>query len=361
MRILRLESVVLSIPGAQIPILSVQPRTPSISCLRVCIHSDGGVTGDGFAFTPGPGVEVMRAVVQHDLSEALIGQDPLAIGAVSARLWNATQYHGRKGAVMYGLAAIEMALWDLLGKACGMPLHRLLGAQHAALPAYVNPHFHLTDEELLRFATQAVEDGFCGFKLNIGHDLHTDVRRVQMVREALGADRWLMLDALEAYRDSVEAERALRAFEEFDIFWFEEPLPAHLYEEYAALQQRARIPLAGGEHAYGLPEIAQYLNSRAVRVLQPDVFRMGGIRPMMKAGALAEAAGIPVAPHTHLAVSLPVAVSLPNALVLEYMPLRDGLFLEIPTRADGRFVPSEEPGLGLRWKPEVLERFRIGE
>ena len=361
MKILGLDSMIMSIPSTEIPLAQPYPQIRKISCLRVSLRTDAGVTGEGFAFTPGPGVQVMRAVVQHDLSKVLIDQDPLAIGTVSTLLWNATQYHGRKGAVMYGLAAVEIALWDLLGKANGTPVHRLLGAQHRAVPAYVNPGFHVTDEELGHLAQQAVEGGFRGFKFDVGFDLQADIRRVRIVREALGPDRWLMLDAVEAYREFVEAERALRAFEEFDIFWFEEPLPAHLHEGYAALQQRVQMPLAGGEHAYGLSEIAQYVNHRAVRVLQPDVFRMGGIRPMVKAGALAEAVGIPIAPHTHLIVSLPIAASLPNTLVLEHMPLRDGLFMELPKSSGGQFLPSEEPGLGLHWKPEVMERFRVDE
>jgi L-alanine-DL-glutamate epimerase-like enolase superfamily enzyme len=256
------------------------------------------------------------------------------------------------------LAAVDTALWDLRGRRTGLPLHRLAGGAKDRIKLYntENGWLHLDQSELVEEAIRAKEDGFGASKLKLGRPhAAEDARRIAAVREAVGAEWDIMTDANQGFHMD-EAIRRAKAFEPFDIAWFEEPIHADDVAAHRRLCQSTSIPIAVGESMYSLSQFKDYMQAGACSIVQTDVARIGGITPWLKVAHMAEGFNIPVCPHFLMEIHLGLCCAVPNSRWLEFIPQLDlvthtGIRIE-----NGVAFPSEQPGLGIDWNWEALDR-----
>ena len=357
MKITAVEAVPLAIP--------LKPMTPpspwtggTRKQIYVLVHTDEGVTGLGEAFAYGAPLAVV-SVIEESLAPLLIGRDPLAIEAAVDVMHRGTMIYGRRGLAMFAISGIEIALWDLLGKVRNAPVCELLGgALRPRMPAYASLMRYETPEAVADACRSFVAQGFGMLKLH-----QIDVASVRAAREAVGPDAELMLDTNCPWTP-LEAVAMARALEPYRLFWLEEPVWPP--EDYAGLARVAAVtdtPIALGENEstlYGFSEIAR---QRAGDILQPSITKVGGISEFRKIGALAQAANLPIAPHSFyfgpgLAATLHVAATLGGPLPVEFPTgEHETSFLARPIRArDGWVEVPSGPGLGVELNPEALRR-----
>jgi L-alanine-DL-glutamate epimerase-like enolase superfamily enzyme len=329
-----------------------------IELVTVEVETDEGVTGAGFTYTVGHGGSAVLALVEDEIAPALVGRDQREAEAIWHELHARLHFVGASGVTAVAIAAADIALWDALACETGLPLYRYLGAHRNELPAYASAvNLALSRDELVEQMAGYRAQGFSALKLKVGAPLREDVERVRAVRDAIGDDCELMVDANMAW-DVAEAGRRLRALEPFGLAWLEEPLPPHDIAGYATLQRGTSIPLAAGETLFTPHEFAPYFASRAIRIPQPDVVRLG-VTGFRRVVAATLAYGLPLAPHFIPEIHVHLACAAPNALVLEYLPIFDRL-LETPVAIhDGIARPSESPGHGMRFAADVVEPYRV--
>jgi L-alanine-DL-glutamate epimerase-like enolase superfamily enzyme len=320
MKITRIETkVALREPAAR-PIRDALQALPGVGAVEVNVHTDDGLAGRGEAGFGriGGGPRAVQVIIEEILAPVVLGRDPGQVRAIHADLLRETEYGGSAGLAMFGIAAVDTALWDLLGKAAGLPVHRLLGAARDRIPAYAMVGWlNYGDDEVQAVCTRALEQGFRAVKIKVGFPtLEEDVRRVEVVRQAVGRDTVLMVDANQSLT-TAEAIRRGRAFEELGCFWFEEPLPADDLDGYVELARALAIPVATGENLYGRHAFAPFLRHGAVDVVQGDLRRAGGPTAILGIGALADAHRLPYASHGGGPVNLNLLATMPNALYLE--------------------------------------------
>ncbi|HEX4812213.1 MAG TPA: mandelate racemase/muconate lactonizing enzyme family protein [Nonomuraea sp.] len=314
--------------------------------------ADGRV-GTGFSWTPQIGAHAVLALLEHDLREALIGR-PAHPEVVWDRLWRHTREAGPGGVTTIALAGIDLALWDLR---CGdRGLADVLGRRRDEVPVYgsgVNLHYSL--EELVEQARRWVAAGYRGVKIKVGRpDLAEDVARVAAVREVIGPDRLLMIDANQRW-DLHRARRALAALRAFDPHWIEEPLPADDVTAHAELRRSTDVPIAVGENVYTTYGFRDLLAAGACDVVQPNVVRVGGITPFLRIAELARTYDVPVYPHLLAELSGQLALTLPQPVMAE--DVEDASFAALgllaepyPVKVSGGVLRAGgHAGLGLRW------------
>ena len=330
-----------------------------IELVVVEVETNEGATGAGFTYTVGQGGSAVLALLEDEIAPVLLGRDPHEAEAIWHELHARLHFVGSGGVTAVAIAAADIALWDALACEAGLPLYRHLGAHRTELPAYASAvNLALSPDELVAQMAGYRDEGFRALKMKVGAPLREDVERVRAVREAIGDECELMVDANMAW-DVAEAGRRLRALEPFGLAWLEEPLPPHDVAGHAALQRGTSIPLAAGETLFSPHEFAPYFASGAIRIPQPDVIRLGVTGWRRVASATLDH-GLPLAPHFIPEIHVHLACAVPNALVLEYLPIFDRL-LEAPVAIrDGVARPSESPGHGMRFAAEVVEPFRVG-
>jgi L-alanine-DL-glutamate epimerase-like enolase superfamily enzyme len=312
---------------------------------RVVIETSEGVTGRStISFGRGDqSPAILAHLINDELGPAVIGEDAFLIRGVRDKLWKLTDYHGTLGLALFGIAGIDIALWDTVGRALGQPVWRLLGAQRDRVPAYAMVGWLNYDLDMLqRIANEAVEQGFVGVKIKVGAPtLQEDVQRIEAVRAAIGRDSLLMVDANQVFSVN-EALRRGRVYEELGCYWFEEPLRADDTDGLAQLARELTIPIASGENNYGKRQFRALFERRAVDIVQPDIRRAGGLTECLEIGLLADAFNVPYASHGSGA-HLHLLAALPNTLFMESGLLREGAQEQL---VDGCYLLSEEPGLG---------------
>jgi len=312
--------------------------------VRVRVQTDEGVSGrsDTYFGRVESSPRLLAAMIEELLGPAVVGADPFAVRAVRDRLWRLTDYQGSAGLTCFGIAAIDVALWDLMGRALGQPVWRLLGAARTSVPAYAMVGWLELDVDGLRqVAATAMEQGFAGVKMKVGGGtLSDDVARIRAVRDVIGADAVLMVDANQAF-DFTEALRRGLAYQDLGCRWFEEPVPAADTAAHLRLAQRLAIPIAAGENRYGQRQFADLLAGGGLGVVQPDLRRAGGLTDCLEIGLTANAFGVPYAshgggPHIH------VLAALPNTIYMEcgLLPADGSVRL-----TDGCYPLPAEPGL----------------
>lgn len=319
--------------------------------------SDGSV-GVGYTYTIGTGGSSVLALLRDHLLPQLVGKNPDRIEA----LWRDLLFHTHATAVgaitSLALAAIDTALWDRRCLVLGLPLWQVAGGAKESVPIYTTEGgwLHLNDDQLVEQTQAAQAEGFAGAKFKIGHPhLSTDVRRAAALREAVGAEFELMVDANQAFTVS-EARRRAQALAPFNLAWFEEPLPADDVSGHAVLAADSPIPIAVGESLYSPGQFADYVRSNACHIIQVDVARIGGITPWLKVAHMAECANISVCPHFLMELHVSLAAAVPNAQWVEYIPQLDDIAHSRLTLHDGQALPPEEPGLGVEWDWTALQQ-----
>src|SRR5258706_10892853 len=289
------------------------------------------------------------------MTPRLIGRDPLETEVIYADFVQYLRGVGRKGLMFCALSAVDIALWDLKGKIFDVPLYRLLGGNKTRVPVYASGGWtSYADDELVAEAQRMVAQGYRMIKLKVGveggQNPRRDVQRIAKVREAIGPDVGLMLDANNCWTAATAAQFANR-LADFDIMFLEEPVFADDIPGLAQFKRSTDLPLATGEHEYTKFGARDLLVNNAVDILQLDGGRAGGYTEMLKVAAMAQAWNIPIAPHALEHMHLHLAAAVPNALFVERLLLFEDLnahtFIDAPVPSDGFMEIPNLPGLGL--------------
>ncbi|HXG10480.1 MAG TPA: mandelate racemase/muconate lactonizing enzyme family protein [Gemmataceae bacterium] len=366
MRITRLESRLLRLP-LDPPITAPQAADPfgrldHVFMLIVHLDTDADLRGLGFAYALQGGGRALKAIADDDLAPLVVGEDPLDHERLGARVYWRLQSIGRRGLVQQAYAAVDLALWDLKGKAAGLPLYKLLGGARESAPVYGSDTgwLWMSADEIIKSAGRYLEQGMAGIKVKVGNpDPDVDAERLTRVREALGEEIWLGVDANQRY--DFGTALAMGHFFEEDIGadWFEEPLCCEDLEGHARLAAKLEVPIALGETLFGLDEFQRYLERGAVDILQPDVTRVGGLTAWLKVAAVADLHYRPLAPHLLPEVAVHLACGLPRVTLVEYMPWLYPAYVEPPAIVKGQMVPPPRPGLGLEIDPAAVRKYAV--
>jgi L-alanine-DL-glutamate epimerase-like enolase superfamily enzyme len=342
-----------------------RPITPAVDhvfLLLVQLDTDAGLQGLGFAWAIHGGGRAMLALTEDDLAPLVIGEDPMDHERLAAKVYWKLQGVGRRGLVTQAYSAIDLALWDLKGKAANMPLYKLLGGARESAPVYGGDAgwTWMTPGEVIDVSQAYLAQGFTGVKLHLdGSDPEKDAGRIQRVRDALGEDHWLGVDVHQRYDFSTALAMGRFLDEEIGADWFEEPLSCEDIESHARLARRLDVPIALGESLYHPDEFERYLARDAVAVLQPDLTRLGGLTPFLRVAALAGQYHRPIAPHLMPEIAVHLACGLPAVTLVEYMPWFYPLWAEPPALVEGKIVPPPRPGLGLEVNSELVRKYTL--
>lgn len=369
MRITRIEGIMLRLPVVKAIGDGCQNN------LVILVHTDEGITGIGEAHTnPLVSKAILEAplcsISSTGLEQLLIGEDPRDINRLYDLMVKRTATYGRRGAVMHVISGIEIALWDILGKSCGQPIHRLLGgARRLETPAYASVLAPATAAEAAQLAERHVAAGFKAVKLGwgaLGARPREDAAMMGAIRQAVGPDVDIMLDM----GFPVPLEDAIylgRALAEHGVYFLEEPLAPEDLEGFARLTAASPTPIATGEKETSRYPFIDLMERGGLRIIQPDVARVGGIGETLRIAAHAESRGVRVIPHCWstdilVAATLHVIAVLRDCPYLEFNatdnPLRTRLARE-PIRPRGGIVAvPDKPGLGIEFDPKTLDEFR---
>ncbi|MFO1139674.1 MAG: mandelate racemase/muconate lactonizing enzyme family protein [Paracoccus sp. (in: a-proteobacteria)] len=372
MKIIAIEHILLSAPLDERQTARWSGGQMSVAnASLVRLRTDSGVDGIGDTYSGGwfyP--EASGAVLRH-FEPLLLGEDPRNVTLLTKKLVASCKYWGRVGASINAISAIENALWDIAGKAVGLPVWKLVGGlANDALPYYASAGLEkprdLEAEEMQGY----VRDGTRGVKIRVPTDLEAAIAKVARCRELLGPDIDLMVDAvMGSHPDPWDAKRALtfaRAIEPFRIAWLEEPCAADDYDGMAEVRAASPIPISGGETLFGLVEFGHLIRKRCVDIVQPDACTSGGIVECQRIAAAAALHGLAVAPHAWgssaaVMANLHWAFATPNVRLQEFptwgFPLRDALLTKPLEIRDGCILPPQEPGLGVTLTDELIARY----
>ncbi len=347
---------------------------PTFSATLVQVTTDDGLSGIGECIVR-KAPQVTKAVVEQLLAPVAVGRDPHDVEGLWDEMFRQLRGWGHwRGFVFEGISGIDTALWDILGKAAGLPVYKVLaGAGRSRVPCYASSVYFADVPEMVREAEGQIASGHTAIKVKIGRSAalggrRTDVASVRAIREALGPGVDIMLDVNSAY-DASTAITVGRELEPSDIAWLEEPVPPDDLEGYRRVRQGQGIPVAAGESEFGVFGFRELIQRGAIDVLQPDVARVGGFTGARRVGGLAHTYNLRYAPHTgfsagvaHLA-SLHVAASVPNLMTYEYFyapnPLRDIFVQPFPQPAEGFIDVPQAPGLGLELDERLLKKFEV--
>lgn len=350
----------LSIPLDE-PLVTAAFPIPAIDTALVQVRTVDGHEGIAWSFAFGRGrvASVVRLV--EDLAELAVGADAAETESLWARMSKAVGFIGQRGVAALAMSTIDTACWDIKGKAAGQPVHRLLGGARSRIEVYASQGLWLdrSREELAAEAEALVGAGFRAVKMRAGMtDPAEDVARVRTVREAIGPDIGLMVDANQAW-DLKQTLRMAGAFEEFDLLWLEEPMPFSRVADYAAAREAIPMPLCTGESNYLKDEILTLADRRAADIVMPDLMRMAGVTEWVKAAHLCESFGLPVTPHLFMEHSAHLACATPNSLWQEYQPWWQPIMTRPVEVVDGCIELSDEPGFGIELSPSAVDAYQL--
>ena len=328
----------------------------------VKIETDVGLVGIGL----GKGGPIWRASVA-ELSPLLIGEDPIDV----ERLWHKMlipKLTGRRGLVTRAISSIDIGLWDIRGKAANMPLYKLLGGFRDRAPTYIAGGYYEEGKGLKELAQEMEQNlrmGAKAMKIKVGGvPIAQDVERVRTVRETIGPDVKLLIDANCAYR-WYQAVQLARQVEKYDLFWFEEPVQPDDYEGHRKLAEATIIPIATGENEYTRYGFRDLISHNAAAILNADAKVLGGVTEFMKVAALVQSVDLDIAPHGSQDIHVHLVAAIANGLILEfYRDSTDPMWGRIYKNTlrlndDGTVSPPNDPGIGIEPDEEQLSQYRI--
>ncbi|CAM3663803.1 mandelate racemase/muconate lactonizing enzyme family protein [Bordetella sputigena] len=347
------------------------------SCI-VEIETADGVVGWGECYGP---AQVSRAYIESQYGPRIIGRDAFDVEVIWEDLYNRIKDYGNSGMAISALSGIDIALWDIIGKVCGKPVHKLIGGAHRTeVQSYATGLYFIDMDRLIEEAVEEARDyvdqGFQAIKMKIGlGSPKLDIRRVAAVREAVGDDIRLMVDANHCFTVPA-AIRLGRELEQLNIEWFEEPISPEDLDGYVEVTRALDMAVAGGENEFTRWGFRDIVTRKAMDIVQPDVCAAGGISECRKIAALALAHGVECVPHAWgsaigLAATLHFLAALPDQPpsfrpmppLLEFEqcenPFRDLLTVEPIVQKRGVVQIPTGAGLGIEVKREVLDRYRV--
>lgn len=358
MKVTAIESLVLRVPTPK----PIALDYPEHGLVVAEIRTDEGLTGLGYSLAfGGGGAEAIQVYLETRLKPLLIGEDPLFVERLWERMYRADRGIKRQGIAAYALSALDIGLWDLVGKAAGLPLHKLWGAVRDRAEAYGSggwPGYSV--DELVGEAQRYAALGCRYYKMKIHHpDPRVNRERVEAVRKALGDNVRLMVDVNQKL-DVLGNIRQARLLADLDLVWYEEPV---LADDLAACAEVARaipIPVATGENNYTRFEFRELIERGAARYLMPDVCRANGFSETLRIGHLAAAHQVAVSPHVVHELSLHVVGALANGFLVEFIDWTPpDLFLGMPRCEDGHFRIPDRPGHGIALTPDAVRKYGV--
>ncbi|HTS52512.1 MAG TPA: mandelate racemase/muconate lactonizing enzyme family protein [Burkholderiales bacterium] len=365
MKITRVQSQIVRVPADE-PLVG-GPSSPGAfrEFVTLRVETDAGIEGVGITFFGA----VLAATLRHavdQLGALTIGEDPLRVEAVGHKLREAAAGSAGPGGIFtLAYSAIDMALWDIKGKALDRPLAALLGGLREQVPTYASGALMRTFslERVVKAAPALVEKGFKQMKMQLALPGETtpriEVERAHRIREAIGPDIDLMCDINQRWsvHQAIDIGRRL---EDVHFYWLEDVTTHDDYPGLARVADALATPVAGGEYVYGISAFRHMLEARSVDIVMIDLLRVGGIANWLKVAGMAEAFNLPVVSHLLPEIHVHLVAAVPNGLTVEYMPWMLNLFEEAPVAHNGQLTVPSRPGLGLAFDRDFVRRHAVG-
>src|SRR3954447_2665593 len=364
MKIASFRSQILNVPEDE-PLAGALEKEGSVRPIVILtLATDDGIEGIGVSFYGGALTRTLKSAIDQ-LCELCVGEDPHRVEAIIKKLRDAAGGSGPGGMFTLALAAIDIALWDIRGKALNQPLWKLLGGARERVAAYASGSLRrtLSLDEVVTAAGKLKEKGFREAKMQLALPGPTtpakEVERAKAVREALGPDIKLMCDINQRWRPE-EAIDIGRRVEEAGVglFWLEDVTTADDFPGLARVSDALSTPVAGGEYVWGIVPFRHMMEARSVDIPMIDLVRVGGITQWLKVAGMAEAFNLPVVSHLIPEVHVHLIGAVPNGLTVEYMPWLVPLFKEVPVQQNGELAMPTKPGLGLEFDLKTIDRYR---
>jgi L-alanine-DL-glutamate epimerase-like enolase superfamily enzyme len=359
-RIAKVTTRFLSIPLDK-PLRTAAFPIPAIDTALVEVHTAGGASGVAWSFAFGRGKVASLIRLIDDLSTLVVGQDALMVSHLWEKLVKSSGFIGPRGLAAAAISTLDTACWDIAGIVAGLPIYKMLGGYRESVETYASQGLWLdrSRDELAAEARSLIEAGFTAVKMRAGlADENEDIERVKAVREAIGPDHGLMVDANQAW-DLKQTLRMARRLEAFDLLWLEEPMPFERLDDYGAAKVAMAMPLCTGESNYYKDEAVQLVTRRATDLVMLDLMRMGGVTEWMKAVKACEALGATVTPHLFMEHSAHLAAASPNVIWQEYQPWWQPIMAQPIELADGKIKLSDRPGFGIALNYDAVSAFEV--
>jgi L-talarate/galactarate dehydratase len=361
MNITGVETIPLALPVARARVSLAEPRPPqTVAFVAVRVRTDSGAVGLGFTAAPNAG-RTLRTLVEAEFARLVVGEDPTETERLFAKAQARFRSAGWPGLAARAYAAIDIALWDLKATAAGLPLHRLLGGSRSATPCFAGDLAPIGSDtgHTIGAARRWMEEGVLGVAVEVGGgEVQLDADRVQQIRDGLGESAWIGIAAEGRYDLGTALAMAHFFEEDVGVDWIDYPIPVEDRVGYRRLAERMEVPLALGSSFDDRDAFRRALEAGDIRVLRPDLLRLGGITPLLKVAALAEAYSAAVVPYRLPEVGVHLACGLPNVPMAEWGAWLAVAFTDPVVPRSGQLVPPERPGHGLELSPEAEVRFR---
>ncbi len=370
MKITDVEAIYLRLPDVR------EQSDSGQDVLIVRVHTDEGIVGIGEVDSAPLAVKgAIEGPFSHNvasgLKEIVLGEDPFETEKIWHKMYTRNIYGGRRGVGLHAMSGIDMALWDIKGKALGLPVWKLLGGGfHKRVRAYASSLFGATPHETAERGKRFIDQGFTAVKFGwepMGQDETTDIALVREARRGIGQEADLMIDAGLCFDAKTALQRA-RRFEEFNVFWLEEPLMPDNYEGYRRLSESTSLRIAAGEEESERQSFIHLMDRGRIDVVQVDLTRCGGFTEGMKIASLAADRGLPCVNHgfttyINVAAALHFLASIPNSFIMEFVveeetTLREEITVQTIQATDGYVEVLHEPGLGVDLNEEAIETYR---
>jgi L-talarate/galactarate dehydratase len=357
MQIDRVRAHIVQLPADEPLADAPVTRGATRDLVAVKIRSKDGLDGIGVTFFGGAMTGALARAIA-DLGDLMVGEDPHGVERIVEKLRLAAGSSGPGGIFTLALSAIDTALWDMRGKALGLPLAKLLGGFRERVPAYASGALMrtLSLEEVTTAARRLLERGWTAMKTQLALPGHTspdlEVERIRLLREIVGSSTQLMCDINQRWLVH-EAISIGKRLEPYRLHWLEDVTTCDDFAGLARVAQALATPIAGGEYVYGITPFRHMLEARSVDIVMIDLVRVGGITQWMKVAGMAEAFNLPVVSHLIPEVHLHLVAAVRNGEIVEYMPWTRPLFDNPPLPEKGMLTVPAAPGLGLTFSREI--------
>ena len=325
------------------------------------IETSGGITGMGYLQPLSGGLHTLNECMKEMIAPKIIGRDATQVEGIWQMLWQSTYWVGRGGLATWALSAVDVALWDIVGKRADLPLHRLWGNCQSTIEAYGSGCWRgLGRDGMIERARQFTDMGLSAIKMQVAHlrPWREDVKNVAAMRDALGDDVEIMIDVNMGWSADTAIQAGAR-IDEYDPYWLEEPVVCEDFAGYQRTAAALKTRVVGGESHFTRFDMRPFFAEPSSPILQPDHQR-GGLTELRKIAAVADTWGISIAPHLFHELTIHVLASIPNASYAEYMDWNDDIWVEPLLPVDGKLTAPERAGHGVEFKPELLKSNRVG-
>jgi L-alanine-DL-glutamate epimerase-like enolase superfamily enzyme len=360
MTIKSVRTTLLRVPWPANPWLKGHAFGDARNILLLEVETAGGIVGMGYLLVFRPILKTLAACVEEAIVPRVIGKDATAVESIWLDLWRYSAPFGRGGIAAMAMSALDIALWDAVGKRAGLPLHRLWGHFRSELPTYGSGCFRGSGGDgMIAKALHYKSRGYKAIKMQVAHgaSLATDLDNVRRMRNAVGPEIDIMIDVNMGWTADIAINMG-RKFETYDVYWLEEPVAPDDFSGYLRIASALDLRIVGGETHFTRFDLKPFFEKPLLPILQPDPMR-GGFTELRKIAAIADTWGITIAPHLFPELNCQLLASIPNGLWVEDMGLAEDLWVEPVPVVNGTITAPERPGHGLAFKREILRDFAV--